>query len=103
MKIENVIACQDSVNEVYIVNESPVNLNLKNFYLNDPSKRFEIIEPVGDTNSLKSFTTNLANGDSIKFKFRYTPNDLTNDRADKAFLEFSDQDNQDSSKIVYAG
>lgn len=95
MKIENVIACQDSVNEVYIVNESPVNLNLKNFYLNDPSKRFEIIEPVGDTNSLKSFTTNLANGDSIKFKFRYTPNDLTNDRADKAFLEFSDQDNQD--------
>ena len=95
MKIENVIACQDSTNEVYIVNESPVTLNLRNFYLNDPSTRFDIIEPVGDTNSLKSFSANLAAGDSLKFKFRYTPNDLINDRADKAYLEFSDQDNED--------
>ncbi len=95
MKIENVIACQDSTNELYIVNESPVSLNLKNFYLNDPSTRFDIIEPVGDTNSLKTYSTNLAAGDSLKFKFRYTPNDLINDRADKAYLEFTDQDNQD--------
>jgi hypothetical protein len=95
MKIENVIACQDSTNEVYIINESPVSLSVNNFVLNDPSTKFDILEPVSDLNSLTTYNTTIASGDSLKFKFRYTPNDLINDRADKAYLEFTDQDNQD--------
>lgn len=102
MRIENVIACQDSTNEMYIINESPVSLILKNFYLRDISKRFEILEPVADTSALKTFTTNLEAGERLKFKFRYTPNDLINDRADKAFLEFSDEDNENWSAFLQA-
>ncbi|MCB0702518.1 MAG: LamG-like jellyroll fold domain-containing protein [Candidatus Kapaibacterium sp.] len=94
MKIENVIACKDSTNELFIINESPVSLLLNNFNLNDPSTKYDIIEPVNDLSSLNSYSINLTSGDSVKFKFRYTPNDLNNDRADKAFLEFSDHDNQ---------
>lgn len=102
MKIENVIACGDSTNEMYIINESPVSLTIKDFYLRDASKRFEILEPVSDTNSLKSYSTNLNPGERLKFKFRYTPNDLISDRADKAFLEFSDEDGEDWSAFLQA-
>jgi len=102
MKIENVIACQDSTNEVFIINESPVSLSVDNFILNDPSTRFDILEPVSDLVSLNTYSTNIAPGDSLKFKFRYTPNDLINDRADKAFLEFTDQDNENWSAFLQA-
>ncbi|TNE35370.1 LamG domain-containing protein, partial [bacterium] len=102
MKIENVIACQDSTNELYIINESPVNLTLRNFYLRDNSKRFEIIEPVSDTNALKTYSVSIPAGKKVKFKFRYTPNDLINDRADKAFLDYTDEDGENWSAFLQA-
>lgn len=102
MKLDNVIACHDSTNELYIVNESPVELTLNSFYLRDPSKKFEILEPVADTNALKSYTATIPAGDSLKFKFRYTPNDLLNDRADKAFLDYTDEDGEDWAAFLQA-
>lgn len=102
MKIENVIACHDSTNELYIINESPVKLTIKDFYLRDISKRFEIMEPVSDTNALKTYSVTIPAGDKVKFKFRYTPNDLINDRADKAFLDYTDEDGENWSAFLQA-
>jgi len=101
MKVENVVACQDSIEDIYIVNRSPVNLTLDEFSLTDPTSKFNILEPVPDLASLANYSTNLASGDSILFRFRYTPNDLISDRVDKAFLSFKDNDGEDwTAQIV---
>jgi hypothetical protein len=101
MKVENVIACQDSTEDVYIINKSPVSLDLDQFSLNDPQAKFNIIEPVSDLASLNTYNTTLSAGDSILFRFRYTPNDLISDRVDKAYLSYRDNDDEEwTAQIV---
>ena len=84
MRIENVIACGDELDTIFINNELSSPANLSNFNLNDPSGRFSVVEPP----NLNSFSKVVPANSSEMFIFRYSPNDVTGDRADQAYLEY---------------
>jgi len=89
-RTENVIACGSELDTVCIVNISGSTQTITNLNFSNPSGRYALIDPP----SLPSSLT-IANGDSVCFVVRYTPNDLTNDRADRAFIQFKGADNGD--------
>lgn len=83
MQIANVLGCDSKNGKISIKNVSGNNLTLTNFNLKDPANRFTLVNPISLPSSL-----NLSNNQSFEFEFKYTPNDLNIDRADKAFLEY---------------
>lgn len=83
MRTENVIACGSMLDTMEILNIVSTPQTMTEIRLSDPSGRFTVVDP----NPIPSSITVPA-GDRTRFIFRYTPNDLTQDRADKAFLRY---------------
>ncbi|MES2765369.1 MAG: choice-of-anchor D domain-containing protein [Bacteroidota bacterium] len=87
LKIENVPGCQSATGVLKIVNNSAGAVTLSQFVLNDPSGRFTLIAP-----TTFPATQNITPNSSAEFTFRYTPNDVSGDRADRAYLEYKTLD-----------
>lgn len=83
METENVIACSSREDTVYVVNLTPTSQTITSATFQNPSAKFTAIDP-----PLPWSTFTIPAGDSIRFIFRYAPNDVTMDRADRAFISF---------------
>lgn len=92
LEIKDVIACQVKRDSIEIKNQSSNIQNLKNFSLQDPTvpSKFKMISPSNFTN----FTKTLNPNEKLKLVVEYNPNDLLDDRADKATINFQTQDNK---------
>ncbi len=97
MRTTNVIACGSQLDTIEIINNTTTTEVLNRFVLNDPSTKFSIVEPP----SLSGFTSTLKSGEKQRFIFRYSPNDVTQDRADRAFLDYYTSDNVKWSAKLY--
>lgn len=82
MKTENVLACSSMPDTLWIVNESPETQTLESFVLNSAGK-YTLVDPPALPGQLI-----LKAGDSARFIFRFTPNDLTQDITERAYLRF---------------
>ncbi len=82
MRTENVLACSSMPDTLWIVNESAETQTLERFVLNSAGK-YTLVDPpvLPDQLVIKA-------GDSARFIFRFTPNDLTQDVTERAFLRF---------------
>ena len=89
LQIDNVLACKNDEKTLEIRNLFDSPQTLTNFNLIQSAGKFTLIDPPTFPNSIT-----LNKNQTAKFKFRYTPNDITAERADKAFLEYKTQDNQ---------
>ncbi len=83
METQNVIACAAREDTVYIVNLTPTDQTITGVTFQNPSAKFTAVDP-----PLPWTRFTIPTGDSIRFIFRYTPNDVTRDRADRAFISF---------------
>ncbi len=83
MRTENVVACGSKVDTMEIVNIVNSPQTMTELRLSDPSGRFSEIDP-----KPIPATMTIPVGGRARFIFRYTPNDITQDRADKAFLKY---------------
>ncbi len=99
--IENVLACDSKIDSISISNIGSQNLSLSNFVLDDQSTKFSYL----DNNTLlpASLPDNLSMnvGQIATFVFSYTPDDITMDRADRAFLRFEDNTGQEWHLKLY--
>ena len=86
LRMESVVACKSRMDTIEIKNISGASVNLRDFILDDPSGRFTPIKPT--LMQLSTLDIDLDNNDSAKFIFEYTPNDVTVDRADVAYLRY---------------
>jgi len=89
METKNVVGCGSELDTLWIENVSGQTQTLDNFTFTNPGGRYSLVEPPAMPNSLI-----IQNGNSEKFVFRYTPNDVITEHADKAFLEFRTSDGQ---------
>lgn len=80
---ENVIACRSGLDTFCIVNISGAAQTISQLNFSNPSGRYALVDPP----SLPAQIT-IPAGDSTCFVVEYTPNDLTNDRADRAYLQY---------------
>jgi len=95
LNINNVLGCQYKDSTLKIINTSSDTQILSNFSLVQQAGKFSLISP-------PNFPTNITlnSGESISFTVRYQPNDLTQERADKALIKYKTQDGQEwSAKI----
>lgn len=92
LEIENVIACQSENGNISIVNRSNETQVLRNFVFDNPSGKFEFVNPA-DIATLGNVV--LDAGEQLDFELRYNPADLTDDRADRSFIRFETADNED--------
>lgn len=83
METENVVACGSGLDTVYIVNLTNTPQTISNVVLNNPSGKFSAVKPA---TPWTTFT--IPARDSLPFEIRYTPNDVTRDRADRAYISF---------------
>jgi concanavalin A-like lectin/glucanase superfamily protein len=97
MYTKNVIGCQSQLDTLAIFNNtsSPVTMT-KFVFDNMPDIKYLLEYP----NPLPS-SINLAGNDSTTFIFSYAPNDLTTDRADRAYLRYETSDGADWSANLY--
>ncbi|TAL67628.1 MAG: choice-of-anchor D domain-containing protein [Bacteroidetes bacterium] len=96
MEVLNVLGCETKDSFLEIKNISGTTQTLSNFLLTPPGTPFTLLEP-----PILPSSVNLNNGESITFKFRYNPNDVVNDRADRAFLNYTTTDNEQWSAKLY--
>lgn len=96
LRIDNIVGCQSDIGAINIVNNSGSLQILDDFVLDDPSGKFSLESPVTMPTNLS-----LANGEKYEFIFRYDPNDLTRDRADRAFLRYSTSDGEQWAAQLY--
>ncbi len=85
METQNVVACASGLDTVCIVNISGSTQQLTNLQFDNPSGKYRLVDPVSLSPSYS-----LNNGDSICFVVEYTPADVTGDRADRAYIRFTD-------------
>ena len=90
METQNVIACGDQLDTVYIVNTSGISQTISNVNFQNGSGKFAVVEPLLPWSQ---FTINQ--NDSLRVVVRYTPNDVTQDRADRAYINYKSADNKD--------
>ncbi|GAB1429994.1 hypothetical protein MASR2M18_08270 [Ignavibacteria bacterium] len=83
MRTENVTACGSRLDTMEIENIVNTPQTMTEIRLSDPSGRFTVVEPM----PIPSGVT-VPVGRRVRFIFRYTPNDITQDRADKAYLKY---------------
>ncbi|MBK9246834.1 MAG: choice-of-anchor D domain-containing protein [Ignavibacteria bacterium] len=83
METQNVVGCQSMLDTLDIQNIINIDQTIEQIQLSDPSGRYTIIEP----NPIPATMPVPVNG-SARFIFRYTPNDVTQDRADRAYLKY---------------
>jgi len=86
MKTENVVACGSEKDTVCIVNISGAPQQIRNVQFDNPSGRYSLVDP-----PVLQSAYSIAGGDSVCFVVEYTPADLTTDRADRAFVRFTDE------------
>ncbi len=89
METENVVGCGSQLDTLTIRNISGISQTLSQFTFNDPGGRYTLVEPP----TLPDFVV-LQDNEGKSFVFRYTPNDLTTEHADRAFLNFRTADGQ---------
>jgi len=90
METENVIACGNRDDTVYIVNITPGDQTITNLNFINPSGKFSVVDP-----PLPWSSTSIKAGDSARFIVNYNPNDVTQDRADRAFIAFKGPNSKD--------
>jgi len=90
LTMESTIACESQTGVIKLTNLNATTATLDRFALVDANNKFQITAP--NIPNLGTYTTSIAPGASIEFEFLYTPNDLTQDRSDRAFFNFFDQD-----------
>lgn len=84
LRIANVLACesQEAVCTITNTQSSAVTLTAMSFV--DPAAKFTLLTPAIPPN-----TTTIPGNGNLQVRIRYTPGDLTGDRADRAFLRFN--------------
>lgn len=88
MKTENVMACKSQLDTIIIENKSNINQTLDKFILDDPSGKFQLIQPI----SFNGYSKVLTPNEKLMCILNYIPNDVTIDRADRAFIRFETND-----------
>lgn len=96
LRIDNVVGCQSETGILTIENLTQTKQTLSNIILDDPSGKFSIITP----NPLPDNIVVDADG-SYSFEFEYAPDDVTTDRADKAYLRYETDDGIEWSGKLY--
>ena len=86
-ELQNVVACRSGLDTVCIVNISGSAQTITNMSFRNPSGRYSFVDPP----ALPTSATIPAN-DSLCFVVEYTPNDVTQDRADRAYIEYESDD-----------
>jgi hypothetical protein len=84
MRTENVLGCGEQLDTLDIVNIASFDQRVQNFTLVDPSGKFSIVSPP----NLLLLDTVIPQSSKLRIVFKYTPNDITKDRADRAFLNY---------------
>jgi hypothetical protein len=101
-RIDDVLGCESGEIDGSIRNISSQSLSLNNFSLDDPNNRFDIISINGsDISDIESYNINLGAGEQLAYTALYTPNDVTVERGDRAYLRFRDERNLDWSAKLY--
>lgn len=83
MRTENVVGCRDSVDTVRILNMTSQAQTLTEAQFVNASGRFAVVSP-----PLPWSQFTIGARDSLTFVIRYTPNDVTQDRADRAYIRY---------------
>ncbi len=81
LRIENVLGCSSDTGSVRIQNLTSQPLTLTQVQLFDPNNRFVVLPSLPPQRTLQP-------GETWKITLRYTPNDLLQDRADRAAITF---------------
>lgn len=90
METQNVVACSEQRDSVYIVNMLSTAATIDSLTFVDPSGgRMTIVDPPLPWVN-KSIT--IPGGDSALFVTNYRPNDVTADRADRAYIRYRSED-----------
>ena len=89
MELLNVLGCQSRDSILSIKNISGQQQILSNFSLTPAGTPFTLLDPV-----TLPVSVTLNDNESVSFKFRYTPNDVNTDRADRAFLNYQTSDGE---------
>jgi hypothetical protein len=84
MRTENVLGCGEQLDTLDILNIAQFDQRVQNFSLVDPSGKFSIVSPP----NLLSLDTVIPKSGKLQVIFKYAPNDITKDRADRAFLNY---------------
>lgn len=90
METENVVACASALDTVCIVNISGGLQQVSNVRFDNPTGKYRLVDPP----SLPP-TLTIAAADSVCFVVEYTPADVTKDRADRAYIRYSDVDSEE--------
>ncbi|MCX6147901.1 MAG: choice-of-anchor D domain-containing protein, partial [Candidatus Kapabacteria bacterium] len=96
MRVESVIACGSQLDTLFIKNNSGTTETLSTFVLSDPGGKFSVVDP-----PFNSFSVTLKDQEKQRFIFNYIPNDIINDRADRAFLKYKTADLKDWAAKLY--
>jgi hypothetical protein len=101
-RIDDVLGCGDGLVVGSINNISANPITVDRFILDDPSAKFAI-ETINGVSvpTLSSFSTIIQPGASLEYSIRYSPNDVSAERGDRAFLRFMDQDDNDWNAKLY--
>lgn len=83
MRTENVVGCRDSIDTVRIINMTSQAQTLTEAQFVNASGRFAVVSP-----PLPWTQFTVGARDSLTFILRYTPNDVTQDRADRAYIRY---------------
>ena len=97
METQNVVGCASQLDTLEIKNISGQTQTLNMFVFDDPGGRYSFVEPP----TLPDFVF-LQDGNSTQFIFRYTPNDVIQEHADRAFLNFKTSDGQNWHAKLFA-
>ncbi len=99
---DKVLACDSKIDSIQIANTGSSPIVLSNFIIDDQSNKYTYL----DNNTLLPTALpniiNFAPGNKLTFVFSYAPDDITMDRADRAFLRFVDDKNQDWHLKLFA-
>jgi hypothetical protein len=96
MRTENVLGCGSMLDTLGIFNISGVSQTLSNFQLVQNTNKYQLVYPNPLPNSIT-----LANSDSTTFIFRFVPNTVLQDIAERAFLKYKTADGTDWSGKLY--
>lgn len=96
MQVLNVVGCSYRDDSLKIINTSVTDQVLSKFQLDDPSGRFSLISP-----SVLPDNLILKPGESYTFIFRYTPGDVLQDYADRAYLRYETNDMQQWAGVLF--
>lgn len=95
LAIENILGCESGEGTLKIINNNSVDEVLSEFNLT-PNTYFQLIDPPAFPNSVT-----LKPGEELALKFRYTPNDVTQDRKDRAYVYYKTADGETWSGKLY--